>query len=127
MSQRDDSNRYSPGGDLYAAITEQFGQVWANRAHAASLIDDGGKELRYVLNDARQSARGADPARPGSESTAGNFFDQIINDPLSAPLDALDNQLGNAVWNVVKNPFVLALVAGLFAFWLWPKLKKLLP
>lgn len=121
-----DVTRYSPGGDLYAAIAAQFGTSWADRAYNAARNNDDGAALRNVLNDARQSARGLDLARPGSDSTLANFTDQIVNDPLAAPLDSLNDQLGKAAWNVIRNPFVLVLVAGLAAFWLWPKLKKYL-
>lgn len=113
MSQRDSSNRYSPGGDLYNDIATRFGVVWANRAYSATLVDDGGATLRNVLNDAHQAERGLELARPGSTSTAANFWEQITTDPFAAPLDGLDNQLGKAVWNVVKNPFVLLLLVGL--------------
>lgn len=113
MSLRDSSNRYSPGGDLYNDIATRFGTEWANRAYSATLVDDGGLTLRNVLNDAHQAERNREFARPGSTSTTKNFFDQITTDPLAAPLDGLNSQLGKAVWNVVKNPFVLLLLVGL--------------
>ena len=35
---------------------------------------------------------------------------QTTTDPLAAPLDSLNNQLGLAAWNVFKNPFVVAAI-----------------
>lgn len=116
-----ESNPYYPGNAAYNAAVERFGNKTANAIYMASLIDDGGVTLRNALNDAAQAERGRDLARPGSDSTLENFVEQVTTDPLAAPLDSLNNQIGNAVWNVVKNPFVLLLVAGLI--W-WKFLRK---
>lgn len=91
--------RYAPGGDIYADVERQFGRQWANRAYAASLYDDDGRTLRNVLNDARQAARGADMARPGSDSTWENLADQLYNDPFDAPLD----QAGDIVRRTLES------------------------
>lgn len=116
--------RYFHGGDLYADIENQFGRNVADRAAEAARRDDNGVALREVLTDARQLARSGEVTPRGSESTTGIFIDQLLTDPLEAPLSGLNSQLGNAVWNVVKNPFVLLLVVGVVAFYLWPKIKK---
>lgn len=105
-------NRYAPDGDIYASIADQYGTSAAQRAYAASLVDDGGVTLRNVLSNLHTGS-----TDPGSTSTWSNFWRQITTDPLAAPLDSLDNQLGNAVLNVFKNPFVLLLVAGLVFHW----------
>lgn len=123
MSLRADS-RYSPGGDIYEQIAREVGYEIANRVYSASLSNDD-LTLQRALNDYAQARRGKALARPGSDSTWENFSDQITSDPLAAPLDALNNQLGLAVWNVLRNPFVLGAAILVAYFWLWPKVKKL--
>lgn len=121
-----ESNPYYPGQSAYNAAVDRFGSRTANAIYMASLIDDGGVTLRNALNDAAQAERGRELARPGSDSTAEIFFDQVTTDPLAAPLDSLNDQLSKAAWNVVRNPAVLLLVVGLVVFFVWPKIKKFL-
>ena len=103
--------RYQPGGDLYAAIQEQFGTAAANAAAAAARVDDDGRTLRFTLSNIRSGNYAVGSATPGA-STLGNFWTQITTDPLAAPLDTANAQLGKAVWNVFKNPWVLLSVAA---------------
>jgi hypothetical protein len=111
--------RYSPGGDIYQSLTEQYGIDAANRAYSASHRDDGGTALRFALSDIHASKEGRTGGYGDAElntSTGGIFFDQITTDPLGAPLEGLNNQLGKVIWNVVKNPWVLVTVALLIAW-----------
>jgi hypothetical protein len=108
-----DPTRYAPGGDIYQDLADKYGEAGANQAYNASLMTDGGAALRFVLSDlaARSEGRkGGYGDKPLADSTAGQFFDQITTDPLAAPLDAANRQIGKAVWNVIKNPFVLLVV-----------------
>ena len=113
--------RYQPGGDIYATLLGQYGTDAANTIAAAAATGDNA-----AVNQALATVRSG-PAR--NDSTLSLFWDQVTTDPLAAPLDSLNNQLGKAVWNVVKNPWVL-LTAGLIVFhlfggftWLKKKLK----
>lgn len=109
--------RYQPNGDIFASIELQFGAEAARAAAQADRVNDGGKTLRFTLSNIRSGKYQVGSATPGA-STLGNFWNQITTDPLSAPLDAANEQIGKAVWNVFKNPWVLAAVAlGLF-LWL---------
>ena len=102
--------RYAPGGDIYADNATKYG------VDGAELI------WRGYQRDGRQGAaiaagNLASPGVGGSTSTLAIFAEQLVTDPLAAPLESANNQIGKAVWNVVKNPFVL-LALGLVLF-LW--------
>ena len=111
------ASRYQPGGDLYAEINTKFGNQAANAAAAAARVDDQGETLRFTLSNIRGGNYTVGAANPRT-STAGLFFEQITTDPLAAPLEGLDNQLGNVVLNLIKNPLVLALIVGA-VWWKW--------
>jgi hypothetical protein len=104
-------SRYSPGGDIYAQIAAESGQAGAQKVYLAALTGD-----RTSLANARRSLKGLPPIAASTPSTASEFFDQITTDPLAAPLAAANNQLGKAVLNVLKNPWVL-LAVGVIIFW----------
>lgn len=124
MMLASESNPYYPGNAAWNGAEQRFGNAWAKRIYMASLIDDGGVTLRNTLNDAVQAERGRDFARPGSDSTLDNFIEQVTTDPLAAPLDSLNDQLGKAAWNVLRNPFVLVVVVAVVVFFLWPKIRR---
>lgn len=113
--------RYQRGGDIYQQLASQYGTAAADAIAAAATTND-----RAVLAEAIALVRSG-PARTGT-STLGNFFNQLITDPLAAPLESANNQIGKAVWNVVKNPWVLATLVGVISFVLVggiPGLKKM--
>ncbi len=85
-----ESNPYYPGNAAYNAAVDRFGSRTANAIYMASLIDDGGVTLRNALNDAAQVERGRELARPGSDSTAENLYDQLTTDPPAARWQALE-------------------------------------
>lgn len=114
-----DLTRYAPGGDFYAGLSQQFGSAAAEAAYAAAKTGDV-DTLNYTLSNIRSGQNQIGTPRGGT-STFDNFVTQLATDPLSAPLDGINNQIGKAVWNVVKNPFVLAIVAG--AIW-WKFFRK---
>jgi hypothetical protein len=96
---------YAPGGWRYNNLAKTYGTGAANAA--AEIAADGGEqwEISEALNRYRPQY-----ADPGSESTLGNFFQQITTDPLAAPLESANNQLGNIVAGVFRNPWVLIAV-----------------
>lgn len=98
--------RYQEGGDIFLDVYYAYGE---DAAYNLARLDAAGDERakQQYLSDLRRKNT---TRQWGSESTAGNLFDQLTTDPLSAPLESANRQLGLAVWNVVKNPFVLVVV-----------------
>jgi len=113
---------YAPGGSVYNTLTERYGRDAADRAATIAATGDG-DALNRLLSDLKRDNTQADFDNRG---TASVFFDQVTTDPLAAPLESANRQLGLAVWNVVKNPFVLIVVVVLIA-WRLGLLKTLLP
>ena len=105
-------NRYAPGGDIYLAIAGEHGPSAANEVYTAARTGDRA-QVSESLARIRYGA-------PRSTSAAGLFLEQIATDPLAAPLDSLNNQLGKALWNVLRNPWVLLLAIAVGAYFLWP-------
>jgi hypothetical protein len=99
---------YSPGSRIYNELTALYGADVADAA-AWAAFDDDRAALTEIIANARSGTR-----RTGT-STLGNFWHQITTDPLAAPLDSANNQIGKAVLNILKNPWVLlALAAAVF-------------
>lgn len=112
-----DYSRYQSGGDIYNTIATRYGTAGADRVAAAALSQDP-----VTINQAYTLVKYGPPA---SESTLGIFADQIFSDPLAAPLESANRQIGLAAWNFLKNPWVLAALA--VGVWVWlgmPGLKK---
>lgn len=85
-------------------------------------------------NDANYTAQyaaqhgGAAPPDVGSTSTAENFFSQLYNDPLSAPLTQLNTVVSNAGKTLAASTglqtiLLLALAAGAIYFF-WPRIEE---
>jgi hypothetical protein len=104
------NSRYQPGGDIYSKFVSQYGRAGADRIAAA---DASG--VPYAVNDALAEVRNGPRL---NDSTASNFWDQITTDPLKAPLDSANDQIGKAVANFFKNPWVLFALALLIWGWL---------
>ena len=112
-----DWNKYQVGGEYYNALRDQYG---LDSADYVAGVATGQNEtaLRNALSAVRSTVRqGTGTAATwdaslnnNSTSTFEIFASQIVNDPLAAPLDSLNNQLSKAVGNVFKNPMVLLLV-----------------
>jgi hypothetical protein len=101
--------RYQIGGDIYASLQTQYGTPAADAIAAAARTGD-----ETNVNAAMVAAKYGSPL---NDSTWNIFADQIITDPLAAPLESANSQIGKAVLNFLKNPWVLAAVAvGLFFF-----------
>ena len=96
--------RYQRGGDIYIELQAKYGTAAADSVAQAAVSADRTKVTAAI------TAVKYGPAL--NDSTASIFLDQILTDPFAAPLDSLNNQLGKLSWNILKNPFVLALVVG---------------
>jgi hypothetical protein len=114
--------RYSPGGDIYATVQNQYGLDAARQIAAAAATGDSANITESIAR-VRQGA-----ARTGT-STLANLVHQLATDPLAAPLAAADQLAANTFFAFLKSPWVLG-AAGLFAFislggwsWLQKKLK----
>lgn len=104
--------RYQPGGDIYAVLSQKYGADAANNVAKAANTGD-----ETAVNAAVSTAMFGNPL---NTSTASQFVSQIVNDPLAAPLDSLNNQLSNVFKNIIGNPFVLILtVAALVGVFLY--------
>lgn len=95
--------RYAPGGDIYASLQKQYGTDAANRMYQAALTEDPYDDNATLT----QIKHG----KSLNDSTASLFIENVTTNPLGAPLDSLNNQIGNAVLSVLKNPWVVAALA----------------
>ena len=117
--------RYQPGGDIYASLLASYGVTVANNVAAAARTGDATR-----VNAVMPGISSGIVATPLNDSTASIFWDQITTDPLAAPLESANNQIGKAVLNFLKNPWVLAAGVAIlfFAFggagWIRKKLAK---
>jgi hypothetical protein len=114
------SQEYQPGGSYYNSLADQFGTDAADKVAAAARTGDESR-LRNALSDARLSAKAGktiSDADYDTRGTASVFFDQVTTDPLAAPAEAANRQLGKALSNLTwKNPLVfIAIAAGLFFY-----------
>jgi hypothetical protein len=109
------NTRYAPGGDIYIQLSASYGTSVADRVYRAALSEEPG-----AIAEALAQARHGNAL---NESTAAIFLDQIVTDPLAAPLEAANRQIGRAIWNVIKNPFVLAVVVIAAGFYFWPMIR----
>jgi len=102
--------RYQPGGDIYQALLAQgIGAAGANAVAQAALTGD-----ETQVNAALTQAQFGNPL---NTSTASILTNQLLTDPLAAPLSGLNNVLGNSFASLLKNPYVLlALAAVIFFF-----------
>jgi hypothetical protein len=109
------SDRYAPGGDIYEAVKAEHGAIAADRVWRAHQSGEPGA-VAEVLAELRYGAE-----RP--TSTAGILLNQLVTDPLGAPLDAANRGLGNIIGNtlagIFRNPWVLGAIA--LGVWLWWK------
>ena len=96
--------RYQAGGDIYATLAAQYGTNAANSIAAAAATGDREQlteAIAYVRNGAALD-----------DSTASIFIDQLLTDPLAAPLDALDSAVKKVFdSNGIKTILLVAVVA----------------
>lgn len=102
--------RYQFGGDIYATLAEQYGQGSAAFIARAAATGD-----RQQLTDAIARVR---TGAPLPTSITAILLEQLVTDPLGAPLDAANKAVGTLVTNTAKsffrNPWVVLVlfVAG---------------
>lgn len=99
--------RYQPGGDIYNTIVSQYSQSTADAAAQAALSGDE-TAINAVL---RNSTYGADL----NTSTLDIFTNQILTDPLAAPLASAESLLRASGLDFLKSPAVLITI-GIAAF-----------
>jgi hypothetical protein len=115
----DTIKRYQPGGDIYNTLLNKYGKSIADNVAAAAATGD-----ETAVNAAIPGAYSGVVATPLDTSTASIFTDQILTDPLAAPAEALNNQIGNALKNLFVNPFVLLAAVGIgIAAWMYLRKK----
>lgn len=99
--------RYQSGGDIYQLILAQYGQSAAD--NIASVAQGGSRsDIANALATLKYG-----PAL--DTSTADAFANQILTDPLGAPLAGLNTALANSFTDFLKSPAVL-LTLGIVAF-----------
>lgn len=98
--------RYQPGGDIYATIARTYRNGLADAEYVARAAATGNRDtlaeaIAYVRNGAALET-----------STGVIFLDQVLTDPLAAPIDALNKgvkQLFDS--SGVKSLLTVAVVA----------------
>lgn len=96
-------------GDLYLAEQAKFGTQGANSIASSALTGDE----TAVTAAVEQLQYGA----PLPTSTAALFGNQLLTNPLAAPLEDANTLVGNTVLSFLKNPWVLfAFCLGVFFY-----------
>jgi hypothetical protein len=108
---QDTISRYQWGGDLYAQLLVQYGQDVADSVANAAATGD-----QAAVNAAFPGAHSGIVAAPLPTNTLGIFTNQIVTDPLAAPLASANNILGNSFLSLLKNPWVMVTIAAAVFF-----------
>ena len=95
--------RYQPGGDIYNQIVAAYGVAAANAVASAATTGD-----RTQVTDAIASVK---YGQPKQDSTAVIFVDQLLTDPLAAPIASADSLIRKTLLAIGANPFFL--IAGI--------------
>ena len=108
--------RYIVGGDMWEAVGKKYGREAAeqlsNIAEAGDLT-----QFNFALSSLNRSGV-VSPVQNSRTSTLWNFTDQLLTDPLAAPADSLNNQLGKAFKNIFGSPWILVALAAVVFFWI---------
>lgn len=102
------TQRYAPGGDLYAQLSGDYGANGAQRVYQAAIKAEETGE-RYHIADAIGELRNSSPTL--NESTLSILGSQLYNDPLGAPIDAAGNVAKAATRAALGNWGVYVIVA----------------
>lgn len=112
--------RYAPGGDIHDRLSQRYGDAMASRAYELAEAGDP-DALNLFLSNLRQ---GYPPNRGDlNESVSDAFLDQLATDPLGAPLDSANRQLGNVAFGLLRNPWV-ALALAVLVLIQFPAVRK---
>ena len=97
-------NRYQQGGDIYAQLVNEYGVDAANTIAAAAMTGDS-HNVTAAIAEVRSG-----PVRDDSIwSILGN---QLVTDPLAAPLQSAETIASNSFMALLKSPAVLAIGAA---------------
>jgi hypothetical protein len=105
-------------GDIYSAIESQHGQSAADAVAAAALSGDE-TQINSVLTLYTGTSTPTTAVPLADTSTADIFTNQILTDPLAAPLESANKILGNTFFSFLKNPWVLVTVALVVFFFVF--------
>ena len=110
----------SPTGDIYNSLSQSRGVNVANAAAAAALTGDRVQVTNAIAN--------AEYGPPLNESTADILYTQLATDPFRAPLEGLDNILGNSFKSFLTSPYVVGIaLVGVTLYFIPPqKIKEIL-
>lgn len=118
--------RYSPGGDIYMSFAQTYGEGSAQRVYRAAQSGDRGA-VAAAISEAKFGS-------PLNDSTASILAEQVLTDPLGAPLDAANKGIttiaGNTFKALFRNPavlivlFLIGLGIAVYFFGLPKSLKK---
>lgn len=114
--------RYQRGGDIYASVSHTYGVNVADQVAAAAANGD-----RAAISDILGGAATGVSQLDGS--TASIFGDQIMNDPLGAPIEAVNKALvgaGKAVGDSTGIKTALYIAGGIGAILLLLKADKII-
>ena len=109
MSQ-DLINRYQSGGDIYAALLAKYGQTTADAVAQAALSGDE-TQVNAAL---AQGIYG----NPLDTSTVSILTQQLATNPLGAPLDAINNVIGNTFSSLFSSKYVVIVLIAAGFLWL---------
>lgn len=102
--------RYQSGGDIYQTLAKKYGTPAADSIAAAAMSGD-----ETQINDALVKAKYGAPL---DTSTTDIFTNQMLTDPLAAPLADANKVFNNSILSFLKNPTVL-LVVGVILFFVF--------
>ena len=108
---------YQQGGTAYAFFEKNYGTNAANIVASAAASGD-----RATLTDAIAQVKYGQPL---NDSTVSILTEQLLDDPLGAPLDALDSGVSQ-IFNSsgVKTVVVVTIVAGVIALIVYAEIAK---
>lgn len=95
------------------AQTDITNDLYAKDKYA--LVPDFDKALENFRR-ANENGDYKGSTKPLNESTAGIFVDQLINDPLEAPLESLSNEVGKIVDNKGVKVIASVAIVGLLVY-----------
>lgn len=101
------TQRYAPGGDIYAQLAADYGANGAQRVFAAAQEAEASGD-RSLVADAIGQLKYGDNLNDSTLSILGS---QLYNDPLGAPIDAAGNVAKAATKAALGNWGVYVIVA----------------
>ena len=99
--------RYQSGGDIYASLQTTYGTTAADTIATAALSGDE-TQINAALVQVKFGA-------PLETSTSTILADQLLTDPLAAPLESAEKVASNSIVDFLKSPAVM-LILGIALF-----------